>query len=112
MLVDSHCHLNFPGLRERLPEHPSRVLAFGLAAGVVFADCDLEAAVDGIARAAFLNCGQVCLGTERVYVERPIFERFVAGLKDVSPEALAEATTRNFFDLFPKAAIAREAAAA
>lgn len=30
--------------------------------------------------------------------------RFVAGLRDVSPEALAEATTRNFFRLFTKAA--------
>jgi aminomuconate-semialdehyde/2-hydroxymuconate-6-semialdehyde dehydrogenase len=50
--------------------------------GIVFADCDFEAAVAGIARAAFMNTGQVCLGTERVYVERPIFERFVAALKD------------------------------
>ena len=48
--------------------------------GIVFADCDLEAAVAGIARAAFLNTGQICLGTERLYVERPIFERFVAAL--------------------------------
>jgi TatD DNase family protein len=29
--------------------------------------------------------------------------RFVAGLRGVEPEALAEATTRNFFKLFPKA---------
>src|SRR5271163_4673026 len=50
--------------------------------GIVFADCDLEAAVAGIARAAFLNTGQICLGTERVYVERPIFDKFVAALKD------------------------------
>jgi len=49
--------------------------------GIVFADCDFDAAVEGIARATFLNTGQVCLGTERVYVERPIFERFVAALK-------------------------------
>lgn len=49
----------------------------GKNAGIVFADADLDAAVEGIARAAFLNSGQVCLGTERVYVERPIFERFV-----------------------------------
>jgi aminomuconate-semialdehyde/2-hydroxymuconate-6-semialdehyde dehydrogenase len=40
-----------------------------------------DAAVDGIFRSAFLNTGQVCLGTERVYVERPIFERFVQALK-------------------------------
>jgi TatD DNase family protein len=31
--------------------------------------------------------------------------RFVAGLRGMSPEALAEATTRNFFSLFGKAAI-------
>ncbi len=49
---------------------------------VVFADCDLDAAVAGITRAAFLNTGQICLGTERVYVERPIFERFVAALRE------------------------------
>src|SRR6267142_585141 len=49
--------------------------------GLVFADCDLDAAAAGIARAAFLNTGQVCLGTERLYVERPIFGRFVTALK-------------------------------
>ncbi|WP_428037067.1 aldehyde dehydrogenase family protein, partial [Amphritea sp.] len=32
-------------------------------------------------RSAFLNTGQVCLGTEKVYVERPIFDRFVNALK-------------------------------
>ena len=53
----------------------------GKNAGIVFADCDFEAAVDGIFRSSFLNSGQVCLGTERVYVERPIFEGFVQALK-------------------------------
>ncbi|WP_447737501.1 2-hydroxymuconic semialdehyde dehydrogenase [Rhodanobacter soli] len=53
----------------------------GKNAGIVFADADFDAAVDGIALAAFVNCGQVCLGTERVYVERPIFDKFVAALK-------------------------------
>jgi aminomuconate-semialdehyde/2-hydroxymuconate-6-semialdehyde dehydrogenase len=62
----------------------TRAVSFELGgknAGLVFADCDFDAAVDGIARAAFANCGQVCLGTERVYVERPIFEKFVQALK-------------------------------
>ena len=54
----------------------------GKNAGIVFADCDFEAAVDGIFRSSFLNSGQVCLGTERVYVERPIFEGFVQALKE------------------------------
>jgi len=47
---------------------------------LVFADCDFEAAVAGVARSSFFNTGQVCLCTERVYVERPIYERFVAAL--------------------------------
>jgi aminomuconate-semialdehyde/2-hydroxymuconate-6-semialdehyde dehydrogenase len=55
--------------------------------GIVFADCDFEAAVAGISRATFLNCGQVCLGTERVYVQREIFEPFVKALRE-SAEAL------------------------
>jgi len=54
----------------------------GKNAGIVFADADFNAAVEGIFRSAFLNTGQVCLGTERVYVERPIFEKFVAALKE------------------------------
>lgn len=54
----------------------------GKNAALVFGDCDLDAAVDGTIRSAFTNCGQVCLCTERVYVERPIFEAFVARLKD------------------------------
>lgn len=50
--------------------------------GIVFADADFDKAVAGIARSSFENCGQVCLGTERVYVQRPIFDRFVAALKE------------------------------
>ena len=53
----------------------------GKNAAIVFADCDFEEAVNGISEAAFLNTGQVCLCAERVYVERPIFERFVDALK-------------------------------
>jgi aminomuconate-semialdehyde/2-hydroxymuconate-6-semialdehyde dehydrogenase len=53
----------------------------GKNAAIVFADCDFDAAVEGTMRSAFANCGQVCLGTERVYVERPIFEKFVAAMK-------------------------------
>ena len=54
----------------------------GKNAGVIFADADMDAAVEGIGRACFANCGQVCLGTERLYVERPIFDEFVSRLKD------------------------------
>ncbi|WP_066267262.1 2-hydroxymuconic semialdehyde dehydrogenase [Hydrogenophaga palleronii] len=53
----------------------------GKNAGIVFADADFDKAVAGITRSAFENCGQVCLGTERVYVQRPIFDKFVQALK-------------------------------
>ncbi|MDZ5460111.1 2-hydroxymuconic semialdehyde dehydrogenase [Azohydromonas lata] len=53
----------------------------GKNAGIVFADCDFDDAVEGIFRSSFMNTGQVCLGTERVYVERPLFERFVMALQ-------------------------------
>src|SRR6201997_3927013 len=54
----------------------------GKNAALVFADADFEAALAGTMRSVFSNCGQVCLCSERVYVERPIFERFVAGLAE------------------------------
>ncbi|MDW3715313.1 2-hydroxymuconic semialdehyde dehydrogenase [Pseudomonas sp. 2023EL-01195] len=53
----------------------------GKNAAVVFADCDFDAAVAGVLRSSFTNSGQVCLCSERVYVERPIYERFVAAMK-------------------------------
>ena len=52
----------------------------GKNAALVFADADFEAALAGTLRSVFSNCGQVCLCSERVYVERPIFERFVSEL--------------------------------
>lgn len=53
----------------------------GKNAAIIFADCDFESTIDGISDAVFLNTGQVCLCAERVYVERPTFERFVDALK-------------------------------
>ena len=54
----------------------------GKNAAIVFADCDFEKTVDGVSDAVFLNTGQVCLCAERVYVERPIFNRFVDAFKN------------------------------
>ena len=49
---------------------------------IIFADADFDAAVEGTLRSTFLNTGQVCLCSERIYVERPIFDRFVAALAE------------------------------
>ncbi|MEU3060489.1 2-hydroxymuconic semialdehyde dehydrogenase [Streptomyces subrutilus] len=52
----------------------------GKNAGLVFADADLEQAVAGTVRSAFTHSGQVCLCTERLYVERSVFDEFAARL--------------------------------
>lgn len=52
----------------------------GKNAAIVFADCDFEKMMEGMMRAVFLNSGQICLCSERVYVERPLYERFCAEL--------------------------------
>jgi aminomuconate-semialdehyde/2-hydroxymuconate-6-semialdehyde dehydrogenase len=54
----------------------------GKNAAIVFADCDFEAAVCGLADAVFLNSGQICLCTERLYVERELFNAFVDALRE------------------------------
>lgn len=46
----------------------------GKNAALVFDDCDVDRAVAGLERSIFLNTGQVCLCTERVYVHRSIFD--------------------------------------
>jgi aminomuconate-semialdehyde/2-hydroxymuconate-6-semialdehyde dehydrogenase len=53
----------------------------GKNAAIVFADCDFEQTISGLADAVFMNTGQVCLCAERLYVERKIFDRLVAALK-------------------------------
>jgi hypothetical protein len=44
---------------------------------IVFADANLDVVAAGLARSVFENTGQVCLGTERVYVQRPVFDAVV-----------------------------------
>ncbi|MEU7932430.1 2-hydroxymuconic semialdehyde dehydrogenase [Micromonospora echinofusca] len=58
----------------------------GKNAGLVFADADLDAAVAGSVRSSFTNGGQVCLCTERIYVQRPVFEEFTARLAERAAE--------------------------
>lgn len=52
----------------------------GKNAALILDDCDMERAVAGTAASAFYNCGQICLGTERVYVHRRRFDEFIEGL--------------------------------
>ncbi len=45
---------------------------------LVFADCDFKETVNEVVRAAFSNQGQICLCGSRIYIERPIYEKFKA----------------------------------
>jgi aminomuconate-semialdehyde/2-hydroxymuconate-6-semialdehyde dehydrogenase len=54
----------------------------GKNAAVVFDDADLDRALDGLQRSVFTNNGQVCLCTERVYVQRGVFDEVAAGLAE------------------------------
>lgn len=49
---------------------------------VVFADADLDRAVDGALFASFLNSGQACVSAERIYVERQVYDEFRRKLEE------------------------------
>jgi acyl-CoA reductase-like NAD-dependent aldehyde dehydrogenase len=51
---------------------------------IVFADCDLDAAVDAAAFGIYFNAGQCCNSGSRILVHESIAERFVAALVDRS----------------------------
>ena len=50
----------------------------GNDAAYVAADCDLQAAVEGIVDGAIYNAGQSCCAVERVYVHVSLYEEFLA----------------------------------
>jgi len=56
----------------------------GKNAAIVFADANVDTVMAGLKRSVFENTGQVCLGTERVYVERPLFDEIVRRLAEAA----------------------------
>jgi len=51
----------------------------GNAPLLVFDDADLKVAVEGALLAKMRNTGQSCIGANRLFVQRPIYERFLEG---------------------------------
>ena len=47
---------------------------------IVLDDADLVRAIPGVAHGIFANAGQVCVAGSRIYVARPLHDRFVEGL--------------------------------
>jgi succinate-semialdehyde dehydrogenase/glutarate-semialdehyde dehydrogenase len=58
----------------------------GHAPFIVFDDADLDAAVKGAVQSKYRNAGQVCIATNRFYVQESVYDAFV--------EKLAAATTK------------------
>jgi len=55
----------------------------GKAPFLVFDDADLDAAVNGAVAGALINTGQDCTAATRAYVQRPLYDQFVAGVADL-----------------------------
>ncbi|MEU8622613.1 gamma-aminobutyraldehyde dehydrogenase [Streptomyces sp. NPDC048623] len=55
----------------------------GKAPFVVFDDADLEAAAHGAVAASLINSGQDCTAATRAYVQRPLFDAFVARVAEL-----------------------------
>jgi succinate-semialdehyde dehydrogenase/glutarate-semialdehyde dehydrogenase len=54
----------------------------GNAPLIIFADADFDQAIEGALITKFRNNGQSCIGSNRLYVERSILDRFVEALVD------------------------------
>ncbi len=56
----------------------------GKAPNIVFADADLDAAVQGAVRGIFFNQGEVCCAGSRLFVEEKVHDEFISRLKAVA----------------------------
>ncbi|MEE1756904.1 gamma-aminobutyraldehyde dehydrogenase [Streptomyces sp. SP18CS02] len=73
----------------------------GKAPFVVFDDADLEAAVHGAVAGSLINTGQDCTAATRAYVQRPLYDAFVAGVADLMATVRLGDPFREDTDLGP-----------
>jgi acyl-CoA reductase-like NAD-dependent aldehyde dehydrogenase len=88
-LVDAVDFVQFTGSERtgrRVMERAARTLTpVSLELGgkdpmIVLSDADIERAANAACYGAMMNSGQVCISVERVYVEEPVYDEFVANL--------------------------------
>jgi acyl-CoA reductase-like NAD-dependent aldehyde dehydrogenase len=65
------------GLTERAPKKRVNLELGNATPVIVTADADVEAAAAAMAAHAFSFAGQSCISVQRIYVERPAYDRFV-----------------------------------
>lgn len=56
----------------------------GKSPNVVFADADIQGAIEGAANAIFFNQGQVCCAGSRLYVQGNAYDEVVAGVAEIA----------------------------
>lgn len=65
---------------------PCQLELGGKDAAVVAADCDLERTARGLVWGGFMNTGQTCASIERAYIERPVYDRLLARVVELTKE--------------------------
>ncbi|ODN75114.1 hypothetical protein, variant 1 [Cryptococcus amylolentus CBS 6039] len=56
----------------------------GKGSNVIFADADFDEAVKYAAQGIFFNHGQTCCAGSRIYVEKPIYDKFIKAFKETT----------------------------
>lgn len=56
---------------------PSTLELGGKSANIIFDDCNMEQALDGVQLGILFNQGQVCCAGSRIFVQETIYDRFV-----------------------------------
>ncbi|MBN8590267.1 MAG: aldehyde dehydrogenase family protein [Anaerolineae bacterium] len=96
-LVDSVDYIAFTGStatgRRIAARAAERLIGCSLELGgkdplIVLADADLDLAASGTLVGALENAGQVCISTERIYVEAPIYDAFVTKIIDYAKQVV------------------------
>ena len=63
---------------------PSQLELGGKDPAIVAADCDIERTARGLVWGAFMNTGQTCASIERAFVERPVFDRLLGRVVEIT----------------------------
>ena len=72
------------GILRRVADNMTRVSLElgGKSAAILFADADIDTAIDAIPYSVFANAGQDCCARSRLLVERSVYDRVVAGVAE------------------------------
>jgi betaine-aldehyde dehydrogenase len=88
-LVDNVDFIQFTGSdrtgRKVMSRAAERLIPVSLELGgkdpfIVLEGADLDRAANAATQGSFMNSGQICMSTERIYVEEPIYDEFVQKL--------------------------------